>query len=173
MGEIRTVRVMERMTANWIRIGVVALLGLPNVAIGAWAIVDPSGWFATFPGVGPALVAGDPPFNQHLASDVGAAFFATGAGLLVAAHWGTRRVIQLALLTFLAFTAPHVTYHALHPSPGLSGAADVLNVLLLGSGALWALGLLWAASTDRFSANNPLSDVTGEAPATRPEEVPV
>lgn len=162
---------MEQTTPSWIRIGLVALLGIPNVMIGAWATLDPAGWFADFPGIGPSLVAGSPPYNEHLASDVGAAFLATGACVLIAAYWGTRKVVQLSLLTFLVFTTPHTVYHALHPADALSGAADLVNVLVLGTGVLWALGLLWAASSDRFDAPSPLTTAVDPMSTARPQEV--
>lgn len=158
--------------ANWIRLGIVVLLAGPSLLIGTWALLDPEGWFTTFPGVGPDLVAGEKPFNRHLAFDAGAGFFATGTALALAASWAGRRVIQLALVAFLAFSVPHLGYHALNPAPDLSAAADWANALMLGSNVLWALGLLWAASTDRFVAAESQSNATG-TPVARPEEVSV
>lgn len=131
---------------DWVRIGLVVLIAVPQLVIGVWALIAPQRWFESFPGVGPALVAGEPPFNQHLASDVGAAFFATGMAVLLAAHWGTRRPVQLALATYVAFTIPHVGYHVFNPAPGLSAAADLANAGLLASGLVWAALLWWGAN---------------------------
>jgi len=130
---------------DWVRLGLVVLLAVPQLVIGVWAMAAPRRWFETFPGFGPALVAGEPPFNQHLASDVGAAFLATGVGLALAAHWGTQRTVRLALAIFIAFTVPHVAYHVLEPAPGLSAAADAANAGLLASGLVFA-AVLWRGS---------------------------
>ena len=35
------------------------LLAVPQLVIGAWALAAPERWFETFPGFGPALVAGE------------------------------------------------------------------------------------------------------------------
>ncbi len=142
---------------RWVRVGLVVLLAAPQLIVGVWAVVAPRSWFDSFPGVGPALVAGDPPFNQHLASDVGAAFVATGAALLLAAYWGTRRPVQLALATFAVFTIPHVTFHTLNPAPGLSATADVANAALLASGLGWAALLWWGATRDSIDPDVPVA----------------
>lgn len=137
---------IDTLVPRWVRLGLVALLAVPQLLIGLWAMLAPEGWFDSFPGLGPALIAGEPPFNHHLVTDVGAGFFAVGIGVLLAAHWGTRRLVQLSLVVFVAFTAPHVAYHVVNPAPGLSGGADVANVMLLASGLGWA-ALLWWGST--------------------------
>lgn len=139
-------RMDSHLVPRWVRLGLVALIAGPQLLIGLWAMVAPGGWFDSFPGPGPSLIAGEPPFNRHLVVDVGAGFFAVGTGVLLAAHWGTRRVVQLSLAVFAAFTAPHVAYHLANPAPGLSGAADVANVVLLASGLGWAALLWWGSS---------------------------
>ncbi len=71
----------------------VVFLAVPQLVTGAWAILRPAGWFADFPGIGPALVAAEPPFNRHLATDAGAGFLAIGVCLAVAVVFGwSRRV---------------------------------------------------------------------------------
>lgn len=137
---------MDTLVPRWVRIGLVALLAGPQLVIGLWAMAAPRNWFDSFPGLGPALVAGEPPFNRHLATDVGAGFFAVGVGLAFAAHWGTRRVVKLSLAVLVAFTVPHVVYHAIHPATGLSSVADVANVAVLASGIGWAALLWWGAN---------------------------
>lgn len=123
-----------------------ALLAAPQLLIGLWAMLAPQNWFDSFPGLGPALIAGEPPFNRHLVTDVGSGFFAVGVGVLLAAYWGTSRAVQLALVVMVAFTAPHVAYHLLNPAPGLSTAADLANVAMLGSGIGWAAVLWWGST---------------------------
>jgi hypothetical protein len=134
------------LVPRWVRLGLVALVAVPQLLIGLWAMLAPAQWFDSFPGLGPALIAGEPPFNRHLVVDVGAGFFAVGIGVLLAAHWGTPKVVQLSLAVFVASTAPHVTYHVANPAPGLSSAADIANVAVLASGLGWA-ALLWWGST--------------------------
>jgi len=64
---------------------VAAAIGVPQVVIGLWALAAPKSWFDSFPGFAPRVVAAEPPYNEHLASDVGAGFLATGVVLVVAA----------------------------------------------------------------------------------------
>jgi hypothetical protein len=119
-------------------------LAVPQLVVGIWAIVAPRSWFDSFPGFGPRLVAAEPPYNQHLASDVGAGFLATGVALLVAVIWANRTGIQIALVAYVAFTLPHVLYHATHPAHALSGVDNVANSLALAGGLVLALVLAWA-----------------------------
>jgi hypothetical protein len=118
-------------------------LGVPQLLTGVWAIGAPRSFFDDFPGVGPALVGGEPPYNRHLMTDVGAAFLATGVALVVAAVIARRVAVFLALATYLAFALPHVIYHAGHEAVGLSNGENAFNVLLLASGVGLALLLLW------------------------------
>ena len=144
---------MDTLAPRWVRIGLLALLAAPQLSIGLWAMVAPQNWFESFPGLGPALVAGEPPFNRHLVTDVGAGFFAVGIAVALAAYWGTSRAVKLSLAVMVAFTAPHVAYHVSHPAPGLSSVADLANVALLGSGIGWAALLWWGANrTDQPAA---------------------
>lgn len=115
---------------TWIRIALVAL-GLPNAAAGLWAVLAPESWFDRFPGWDPRLVAAEPPFNAHLATDAGAGLLASGVALLVAAWFADRRSVLLGVLAFAAFAVPHAAYHVLNPAPGLTNAEDVQNAVLL------------------------------------------
>jgi hypothetical protein len=138
---------MDDAVPRWVRWIAGAALGVPQLAIGLWALFAARSWFDDFPGIGPALVAAEPPFNRHLATDVGAAFVATGIALVLAAVvFATRDAMRLALVTYLAFAVPHTVYHATHEAAGLSTAADAFNVFLLSSGALVAVVLLFATS---------------------------
>jgi hypothetical protein len=132
------------VVATWVRIGLVAL-AVPQAVTGLWAILDPSGWFTEFPGFDPRLVAADPPYNAHLANDTGAGFLATAVALSLAAWWGERRTVYLALATYLAFAVPHLAYHAANPASGLSAAKDRNNVATLIIAIVGALVLAWGA----------------------------
>ncbi len=129
----------------WVRIGLVAL-GAPNLLTGLWAVLAPQGWFDNFPGFGPALVAAEPPYNAHLATDAGAGLLASGLVLLVAAWLADGRSTQLALVAFSAFAIPHAGYHVLNPSPGLTAGEDLQNAVLLGFVAVAAIVLFVASS---------------------------
>jgi hypothetical protein len=123
---------------SWVRLGVLVTMAAPQLLIGLWAVLSPEGWFDSFPGFDPRLVAAEPPFNEHLASDAGAGFLATGVGLLAAALWARRDGLRVALLAYVAFTLPHTGWHALNPSALLSGVEDATNVLVLASGLVLA-----------------------------------
>lgn len=129
---------MNDRVPGWVRVGVLVTMAVPQLVIGLWAVLAPHRWFSSFPGFDPRLVAAEPPYNRHLASDAGAGFLATGVALLVAEVWAHRVALRMALATFVAFTLPHVAYHALHPSDLLSKAADAANTLLLASGLVLA-----------------------------------
>ena len=126
---------------QWVRIALVAL-GVPNVVTGGWALLAPENWFAEFPGFGPALVAGEPPFNAHLAGDAGGGFLATGVIVLLAAWLADRRTVQVALVGYAAFAVPHALYHTLNPAPGLTGAEDLQSAASVVFGAVVTIGLL-------------------------------
>lgn len=130
---------------RWVRIALVAL-GLPNAAAGLWAALAPESWYDSFPGWAPRLVAAEPPYNAHLATDAGAGLLASGVVLLVAAWLADRRSAQLALVAFAAFAIPHAGYHVLNPAPGLTSAEDLQNAVLLAFTAVAALVLFVAAS---------------------------
>jgi len=136
------------MVPLWVRLGLVAL-AVPQALTGGWALLDGAGWFESFPGFDPRLVAAEPPFNAHLAADAGAGFLATAVALVLAAWWGERRVVWLALAAYAAFAVPHLVYHWANPAPGLSGAEDVRNVISLGIAAVFPLVLWWGSRRGR------------------------
>jgi alkylhydroperoxidase family enzyme len=93
-----------------VRAGLLAL-AVPQAAIGLWALISPSGWYDTFPGAGREWLPAYGSFDEHLATDVGAALFALGLLLALAAVWLDRRVVQAALIGYLAFEIPHFVFH--------------------------------------------------------------
>ncbi len=93
-----------------IRVGLV-LLALPQALIGLWALLAPSDWFDTFPGADHSWLPAYGAYNEHLATDVGALFLALGLLLLGAAVYLERRLVQVALVAYLAFEVPHFVYH--------------------------------------------------------------
>jgi len=129
---------MSERAPGWVRLGILVTLAVPQLVVGLWATVMTQSWFDDFPGIGPALVAAEGPYNRHLASDAGAGFLATGVGLLAAALWANRTGVRVALLTFVAFTLPHTLYHLFNPADSLSGVENAGNVVSLASGLVLA-----------------------------------
>jgi hypothetical protein len=127
---------------RWVRSALVAL-AVPQLVVGGWALVDPQSWFDRFPGVDPRLVAAEPPYNQHLATDAGAGFLAVGVALLLAGLLARREAVLVALIAFLVHAVPHLGYHAAHPSDLLTSGEDALNLVLLSAGPLAAAAILF------------------------------
>ena len=134
---------METKVKSWVRLGIAVAMGGPQLLIGLWALLAPKNWFETFPGFDPRVVAAEPPYNEHLSRDVGAGFLATGVVLVVAALWANRAAIHIALLAFVAFTVPHVLYHATNPARALTGVENAVNTLSLASGLVLAVVFGW------------------------------
>ena len=134
---------METNVKTWVRVGIAVAIGGPQLVIGLWALLAPKHWFQTFPGFDPRVVAAEPPYNEHLTRDAGAGFFATGVVLIVAAVWANRAAIYVALLGFVAFTLPHVLYHATNPAHALTGVENAVNALSLASGLVLAMVFAW------------------------------
>jgi hypothetical protein len=99
-----------------LRVARVLLLALGGtaVAIGAWALVAPATWFERFPGFGRAWTAVLPPYNEHLARDVGGFNLMMGALFLWAAVGLERRLVRAVCFASLLFAVPHTVFHALH-----------------------------------------------------------
>jgi uncharacterized membrane protein len=110
-------------------------------------VLAPRHWFDNFPGIGPALVAGELPFNAHLATDAAAGFLATGIALVWAIVSARRTDMRLALVSYLVLATPHAIYHASHDAPELSNQAQLMSTALLASGVVVAVVLLlWPKS---------------------------
>jgi hypothetical protein len=129
---------------GWLRV-VLALLAVIDLVTGLWAVLDPLGWYKEFPGFGQHWVAGDGPFNRHLALDAGAGFLAVAAALVVALVWARREVIQVALVALLGQDLPHFAFHLVH-HPNQSVAYRVVGIGGLGLEALVAGAALVAVS---------------------------
>ena len=125
------------------RIVMLLVLAVPQLLTGAWAVFAPQSFYDDFPGVGPALVGRDGPFNAHLVTDAGAGFLAIGACVAIAALLGGRARCRLALVTYLVLESPHATFHLLHRADGLSGAGELIGIGGVLSGVAVAVALLW------------------------------
>ena len=147
------------------------VLGLAGFQLftGVWAVASPQSWFDGYPGVGPDLVAAEPPFNAHLATDAGAAFLCTGVALVVAAILGRRSGVYVALAAYLAFAVPHAWYHGRHDAAGLTGAEQAAATGAVVGGIVLALVLLWGARPRRghepaATPATPFADQVAAAP---------
>jgi hypothetical protein len=125
---------------GWVRLALVAL-GVPNLFAGAWAVLAPQGWYDNFPGWDPRLVAAEPPYNAHLATDAGAGLLASGLIMLAAAWFADGRSVRLALIAYGAFAIPHAAWHAFNPSDALTAAQDAQNAGILVFSAVATVGL--------------------------------
>jgi AhpD family alkylhydroperoxidase len=117
------------------------ILGLPQLAIGLWALISPRGWFDSFPGAGEHWLGAYGAYNAHLATDVGAGFVAIGVVMILAAVWLERRAVQVALVGYLAYDLPHFIYH-LGADHRLDAGSHVVNDVVLGLSVVLALTLL-------------------------------
>ncbi len=104
-----------------------ALVALPQLATGIWAVVSPATWFDDFPGVGPELVSAIPPYNDHLATDAGAGLLATALAVVVAAWWGDLAALRIGLFGFIVFDGLHAFFHLTHPSAHLSTGENLYS----------------------------------------------
>jgi hypothetical protein len=87
------------------------LLAFPSAVIAGWGLIGPRSFYDTFPWAGRHWVSALPPYNEHLLRDFGAASLAIVVFLVGAALILQRRLIQVALVAFLAYSIPHFAYH--------------------------------------------------------------
>jgi hypothetical protein len=127
--------------AGALRAGLVSL-GVPQLALGIWALISPTGFYGTFPVVaGQHWLPAYGPYDSHLVTDVGSTFLAIGLLMLLAAWFLERRVVQIALVVYLAYDIPHLVFHLGHDDV-LSSGSQVVNGVGLGLAALSGIALL-------------------------------
>ena len=97
---------------------------------GLYALFAPRSFYDDFP-AGRGWVEALPAYNEHLVRDVGALFIATAIVLAAAAIWLDRRLVLVALVSFLAFSIPHTTYHLFNLGGISTGDAVAEAVSLL------------------------------------------
>jgi len=116
-----------------------ALLAVVEVVLGVWTLLFPASFYADVP-----TVDLTPPFSEHLFRDFGGATLGLAVVLTAAAVWTERRLVVVALLAYLAFSAPHLVFHLGHLDGAGGPAATALVVALAGS-VLLPLALLGVA----------------------------
>lgn len=98
-----------------------ALLSLPALAVGVWALFLPRSFYEDFPSAGRGWVSALGPYNGHLLTDVGAMYLALGVLLALAAVSLGRELVRTSLVVWLVFAVPHFVFHAAtihhHPLP--------------------------------------------------------
>jgi hypothetical protein len=116
-----------------------AYLTATFLPLGLWATFATRSFYDDFPGFGRRWVAGDGPYNAHLASDAGVGFLAVGVVMLLAAIWMERRLVQAALVAAFLHGLLHLFFHLVHPKDDVGS----LDALLSNGGLL--VGVVLAA----------------------------
>jgi hypothetical protein len=128
-----------------------ALLAAVEIVLGLWTLLFPASFYSDVP-----TVDLTPPFSEHLFRDFGGATLGLAVVLTAAAVWTERRLVVVALLAYLAFSAPHLVFHLGHLDGAGASAATALVVVLAGSVVL-PLALLVVAlrtATDRETSTS-------------------
>jgi hypothetical protein len=134
----------DRRHMRWLRGGLLALAAMALLP-GIWGTIWPRSFFDDFPGAGNAWVAAFPPYNEHLVRDVGAFYLGYGVLLLGAAAVTRRRLVQVALVSWLVATIPHGVFHVRHLDV-LDTPQAVLQSVVLGAMVSIPLWLLWLST---------------------------
>ena len=109
-----------------VRAGLVVLAAI-QVVLGVWTLLFPASFYNDVP-----TVDWTPPYSEHLFRDFGGATLGLAVVIIAAAVWLERRLVIVALLSYLAFSFPHAIFHAEHlagDSPALSAGLFVVVVL--------------------------------------------
>ncbi len=118
---------------KWVRAGLLLLAALQTV-VSVWQYVLPRSFYDDFP-----TVSLDPPYNEHLVSDVGGLGLALTAMLFFAAWVLESRVVLSALIGYVIYAGTHFLFHLRHFDHfSLRDAVGVGT----GLGLEWALALV-------------------------------
>ncbi|HKJ35826.1 MAG TPA: hypothetical protein VKA36_04595 [Solirubrobacterales bacterium] len=115
-------------------------LGGTQAFLGLYALISPLGFYEDFP-LGRGWVAALPSYSEHLVRDIGGLFLLSGAVLIAAGIYLGRRLVAIALGSFLLFSVPHTLFHYLNFEP-YETADVIINVIGLGGQVLIPIGLL-------------------------------
>ena len=127
---------------GWQRAGL-TVLALITLIAGAWQYFAPRSFYTDVP-----TVAADPPFNQHLMTDVGGLGLALALVLGAAAVTMDRLLIRVALAAYLVYSISHLLFHITHLT-GLSAGGAAFLVTSLTLLPVLALALLILATRAR------------------------
>ena len=95
---------------RWLRGGLLFVAATP-LAGGLWALLLPRVFYEDFPLPGRQWVSTLGPYNEHLIRDYGALNLALAVLLVSAAIYLERRLVRVALVTWLVFATPHFVFH--------------------------------------------------------------
>jgi hypothetical protein len=117
---------------TWLMIGLLFVAATP-LAGGIWALLFPRAFYEGFPLPGSGWVSTLGPYNEHLVRDYGALNLAMAVLLLAAALLLERRLVQVALITWLVFEVPHFIFHLgqTHHFSAESNVAQLSGLALL------------------------------------------
>lgn len=145
-----------------------AILGAAQLANGLFMLAAPGDWYAAVPGV---ATAG--PFNAHFVRDIGLAFLASGAGLML----GARKGRDAAVLAVAGATWPvlHGLFHIYgwiargFPVDARVAATEMVGVVLAGmlGAILAALRLKGEAECSNNSSIGTSESSKGNSATTR------
>jgi hypothetical protein len=93
---------------SWLRGGLSTLAAL-QTAVSLWQYFAPRSFYDEFP-----TARLDPPYNEHLVTDVGGLGLALTATLVVAAVLLDVKVVLTALTGYLVYAASHFAFHVTH-----------------------------------------------------------
>ncbi len=111
---------------------ILGVVGAIQLTDGLYALLAPRSFYDDFP-LGRGWVEALPSYSEHLDRDVGGLFLATAVLLLAAAIWTDRLLVRVATASFLAFSVPHLIYHAfnLEPYDTADLIGNVIGLLVL------------------------------------------
>jgi hypothetical protein len=117
-----------------LRIGL-ALFAAIELTLGIWTSFFPENFYDSVPTVNLT-----PPFSEHLMRDFGGASLGIGVVLAAASIWPTTKLAIIALVAYLAFSLPHLVFHAEHVEGATATQAGIL-LGLLGASVIGPLAL--------------------------------
>jgi hypothetical protein len=131
-----------------------AVLALTGAVVGGWAEAAPAAFYRSFPGFGRHWLPPLGPFNDHLVRDFGALNLGLAAAALVAAVTLTRSATATATAAWIAYSLPHLAFHAAHPGAFVVGD-DVGILATLAASAIAAALALWLVMTCTTTTQRP------------------
>lgn len=141
---------------------VLLVLAASGAYVGVWALLAPSSFFTSFPGVGRQWLEGHGTYDEHLVRDVGGLYLALVVITAGAARYLDPAAVRLVGAGWLVFGVPHMHFHVVHL--GTYDRVDqALNVATLGGTVVLAALLLLPRRRAREADATP----AGRAPGRR------
>jgi hypothetical protein len=138
-------------------------LGLPLVAVGAWALLAPHSFFYNFPTSSRHWVSALGPYDEHLVRDFGSLYLALGGLSVWAGVVLSRLLVRVALVLGLVYAVPHLIFHA-SETGSLSTGDNVINISLLALVVIVSVTLL---AISRASGTTTSTRATSDAAIQR------